>query len=610
MNNDYYYYDSSSYPLNSVLSSNGKCFYCQYELSDKCLKCRFTNDKLMCTLCKPGYYLDSEGKCISYMNKIKIIPNCKEHIFKLKNYTFYYYLSSKNKTYYVKSSNYNSTEINDHLRNLNSSINTTCQECQEEYFLNDKGECEILNLENCTGNFINQNIGERLYKCDDLCSHKEYPNIYIELKNNNSNNSSGKDIKSLYDVLSYLYLDEFNNEIKNNILKSKLCYNISNEEIKYEGCNGIIYDNKTGSYQCIVCKYGYILDKLNHICFAINHNNKYLYCDFENIGNKSHPIYSCKGCYNDYTLVTFENGIKGCIYDESLNNCIEVNTISDHINHSYNCKSCIQNYLPYNSSYYNRTICQNVFENITTSQNISLEIFNSIEYIPADVNGKCKNSFFTPDGKKCFKCNNKNVGMPGCKNNCSFSLHRNNPLLCLSGCKEEDGYIESSKGICETCDSINKGCYKCHYEENYPNNYFGLKLKRRFQCDICESGYILSKDGRCFKCSYLDNCKNCIQNETTGNFKCIECSNHYFLNEKGYCERCILNKEIINNKCIECDDVNKGGIENCYLCKKNTEENGLLCKECKEGYILYNNTCLKMEKFDSKFEMFRIRIYK
>ena len=39
--------------------------------------------------------------------------------------------------------------------------------------------------------------------------------------------------------------------------------------------------------------------------------------------------------------------------------------------------------------------------------------------------------------------------MKGCLGKCSFSLKRNNILLCESKCKEEDGYIESSEGICK-----------------------------------------------------------------------------------------------------------------------------------------------------------------
>jgi hypothetical protein len=112
--------------------------------------------------------------------------------------------------------------------------------------------------------------------------------------------------------------------------------------------------------------------------------------------------------------------------------------------------------------------------------------------------------------------------------------------------------------------------------------------------------------GKCFKCSNLYKCQECIENNITGNFKCIECSEHYYLNENGYCEECIITHELLNNKCIKCDDINQGGIKNCYFCQKNQEENGLICRQCKEGYILYNNTCLNRNnftQFDSCLEL-------
>jgi hypothetical protein len=37
--------------------------------------------------------------------------------------------------------------------------------------------------------------------------------------------------------------------------------------------------------------------------------------------------------------------------------------------------------------------------------------------------------------------------MPGCAGECNFSLYRNRLILCEGECKE--GYIETSKGICE-----------------------------------------------------------------------------------------------------------------------------------------------------------------
>ena len=42
----------------------------------------------MCTLCKPGYYINSEGKCVNFINQIEKIDNCAIHI---DNYQFSYY---------------------------------------------------------------------------------------------------------------------------------------------------------------------------------------------------------------------------------------------------------------------------------------------------------------------------------------------------------------------------------------------------------------------------------------------------------------------------------------------------------------------------------------
>ena len=90
--------------------------------------------------------------------------------------------------------------------------------------------------------------------------------------------------------------------------------------------------------------------------------------------------------------------------------------------------------------------------------------------------------------------------MPGCKGACNFSLNRNNVIKCEDGC--DVGYIEVSEGVCESCDSVNHGCYQCHYETEYPLDYLGIKRKRRFVCDYCEEGYNLL-NGKCLTCSDL-----------------------------------------------------------------------------------------------------------
>ena len=608
--NDYY---RNNY---AVLSPQGKCYNCKYELSESCKKCEFTHtkkeDKLICSLCEEGYYLNSEGKCISIYDKIISIPNCASHNFSINGHEFRY-ISSNNYIYSLSDYFDIGEEINEYLLKLKSSINTTCEYCLPGYFLNDNKKCEILSSEKCTGKFILNNRWERLYSCDNICYQNDFPLISLKL----GNNKYEEYYETIFDILyNYVYgyndSDELNNGNKNYILNSNLCYNISDERIKYkyEGCEKVIYINKTKSYQCVECKYDYKLDEINHICHKKYYNNNSLInCDIENIGNKSPPVYSCKKCDNyEQTLVTIENGVKIRVDNYLLENCFEGNAKTEYIKPVYNCSSCINNnYTIYNSSFYQKTICKGKNETINkgNSSHISLDIFKYEDSI-STTKGICdKNIFFTPDKNKCYKCDNKNVGMPGCKSNCSFSFNRSNAILCESECKE-DGYIESSKGICETCESINEGCYKCHYENNYPNNYFGVKLSRRFQCDYCENGYILSNIGKCFKCSNLNGCQKCIENNITGNFKCIKCSEHYYLNENGHCEECVITHELLNNKCIKCDDINQGGIKNCYFCQKNQEVNGLICRQCKEGYILYNNTCLNRNnftQFDSCLEL-------
>ena len=196
--------------------------------------------------------------------------------------------------------------------------------------------------------------------------------------------------------------------------------------------------------------------------------------------------------------------------------------------------------------------------------------------------------------------------MPGCKGSCSFSLKRNNVIKCEEECKNE--YIETSEGICEPCNSVNKGCYQCHYENDYPVGYFGIRRKRRFVCDYCEDGYIKS-NGKCLHCSDLGfpNCEKCkIDTENNNEYICEECSEGYFLNENGYCRQCRY-LQIIgnNNKCIYCDNINEGGIKGCSFCEK--IDNKIKCQICKLGYILLtnNNTCLdvpknkELQKFES-----------
>ena len=160
------------------------------------------------------------------------------------------------------------------------------------------------------------------------------------------------------------------------------------------------------------------------------------------------------------------------------------------------------------------------------------------------------------------------------------------------------GYIEKTKGVCEPCEEINKGCIECHYEDNYLSGYYGFKRKRRFSCDQCDNGYLISEDGTCHHCSTLgfENCKNCgVDKEHDNEIICVECQPGYFTNDQGKCIRCEYNKiRGKENTCISCDDIENGGIEGCLSC--NNVNNTPQCNLCKPGFILSkdNYTCLRI----------------
>ena len=126
--------------------------------------------------------------------------------------------------------------------------------------------------------------------------------------------------------------------------------------------------------------------------------------------------------------------------------------------------------------------------------------------------------------------------MPGCNSKCSFSLERNDIIKCLDGCKQ--GYIEITEGICDSCNEVNRGCQECHYENNYPINYLGIKRKRRFVCDNCESEYYIKINDKCVRCYDIEEgCEKCqIENNE---FKCKECMEYgAIFDNEGHCNYC------------------------------------------------------------------------
>ena len=356
------------------------------------------------------------------------------------------------------------------------------------------------------------------YDCKIFCRNNYYPLVILNI-NCSYNKSSYTTISELYDKL-------FNSEILLSEIKAlinqTLC--IDNSDKSLNNCLIVKFLDKEKRYVCHLCKEGYFLYEETNQC--IQYDNIFN-CDYKNIGNKTNPIFSCKKCQQNYYdrndeyyynyfnfyrynrpdqntnkynlefILVKEGNINFCVRKGSyLDYCLSATVDTTYINDKYNCTSCEINYFPYYSKFYERYICQNIFEEIKTYQNFTSYVYSNYPRIET-INDECpNNTLFTPDGDYCYKCNSY-VGMPGCKSQCSFSLERNVTIKCLNGCLE--GYIEVSEGICQSCSEINNGCEKCHYGE-YPINYFGIKRKRKFVCDYCSNydNYVLI-DGKCTK---------------------------------------------------------------------------------------------------------------
>ena len=420
--------------------------------------------------------------------------------------------------------------------------------------------------------------------CYRLRNAKNYPDIYIKLTDgsidydfefNQSINIPQDDLLPVGSILN-----DFNmvtdNELKHFILNNQ----IFKTDAEFEGCFILLYIPKTKTFHCYKCENEYTMDFRNNYC---KRNGDYIDlikgCYAENIGNSSEPIYSCTSCISGMDiLITIENGVKICVneYETYVMSCDKGKSTSYYIKPLFNCTSCYEDFLLTYNNFYQRVICVENPDNITEENYYNVDNFEGgIESIPVDDKGECQTNYFTPDGEHCFKCNNPIVGMEGCEGGCNFNLNRRNVILCEGLCK--NGFIESSKGICEKCDYVNIGCIECHYEENpdYPIDYLGIKTTRKFVCDSCEEGYTLTKEGKCELCSHLlgYECNKCKLDEITDTYKCLECVSNQAFDDEGKCLECMVTHTIINEKCIKCDDKDKGGIPNCNICDKNSEDN-------------------------------------
>ncbi len=88
-------------------------------------------------------------------------------------------------------------------------------------------------------------------------------------------------------------------------------------------------------------------------------------------------------------------------------------------------------------------MCQYIYHRPIKKFEIASDVFDKydpdkVEHVLA-VNGTCENEkLFTPDGIYCYACNNRTVGMVGCKGKCTFNDKKILLLNARKVCVKQD----------------------------------------------------------------------------------------------------------------------------------------------------------------------------
>ena len=400
-----------------TLSSDGKCFSCEKRVSPNCEECGFikkddNTEILVCKLCKPGFYLNSEGDCINYLNYLKPIQNCFRYYYRInsipfcsyKNGTTCYciYKQEKNPPIFNLYDDYEYINFNSfydfkkelgildfnidfNIKLVDSLIEAECIQCSYgDYYLNSAGNCEKISLDDCSLFSITKNFPNRFLLCFKLChflnyTYQEIP--YINKTSNNIETLITQDIFHYYYInLYYDYYYGINYEPYNDLfeiiddqlkpiyVKNKLCVALPENFINPQNCQRVQYDEETKSYKCVKCYQNYVVDIDTNSCKKIIEKDYYLdkyNCLIENIGTMSNPMYSCNKCYNEtWILIKNDDNIKYCKYknEPEIKHCTEAEADTKYVNTKYNCIKCSLNFLPYKSNFFERIICQNILK--------------------------------------------------------------------------------------------------------------------------------------------------------------------------------------------------------------------------------------------------------
>ncbi|KAL4437675.1 hypothetical protein ABPG74_012350 [Tetrahymena malaccensis] len=331
---------------------------------------------------------------------------------------------------------------------------------------------------------------------------------------------------------------------------------------------------------------------------CLNSKPNYLICDNQNICKTQPPTYctancqscnyltkECYQCSNGFTkLLNEPPTLPSCVNSQPANSSIQSSQFiqcpqyCSQCDSKFSCQACQNNYYLLNQ------MCQ-ICQQKNFGPNKSSQVCEQCQ-VP-----NCQNCI--SDSSICNKCAD---GYFLTQNTCqinhptsSYCDDRNICNPCNGGCATCDQY-----GNCNTCSD---GCIQCGDKNNCSACGQNFYIQNK-EC-ICKQGYYNSSRQACESCESISQKTDCNQQNKSQCYffdeqsKCVDMKDKIlYCNEKQQC----FQKKPINTYCIKdtsnATPFNKYLCNQCHqLCQECTGSSNHECVNCIEGLILKNTTC-------------------
>ena len=492
-----------SYTDNCEFSYNGKCLKCKSDfilignennfkickslLSRDLINCKNINITTgFCEECEEDYFLNQADKRCS---KTK---NCSESNYDICTECISgFYLDKKNKKCIKQEKQF--------LHCKQSLDNKTCDQCDNDYFLDEEDKCT--NTKFCSKSDNN--------KCKECIK-----NYYLTEDGNSCSN-----VKHCYNADKETGICNWCSKNYYLNISDRKCYNTEEEE-EYKYCK-IVSDqceecisgysfaedgkcakskncSETEDGDCIACSEGYYLGK-DGKCTDKKH------CIYSTVN------YDCIECEDKYVWNNYNQKCES--NDDKFKNCKL--TLDGEL-----CSTCKKNYYLNVSDY----LCYD---------NTEKDEYYKCTKVRDNICQSCEEEYFY--GYEDYKCNKIK--------NCVKSKDENTCLKCL-----QLFCLDVKKGKCEGNEEITKEENKFYFRCEKTN-------EEGTSCEVCEEGLELNEEGLCV------NKKDCIEKKDDTCTKCentqyswlSSCLNDDFGCVDTYAKNCLkCNNNLDFNNCTEC----------------------------------------------------------